>query len=50
MKQVSVSGAVILRTNPQTNKKEIFDNAVKAVAEEYPDYSVVANMDVSYSD
>ncbi len=24
MKQVSVSGAVILRTNPQTNKKEIF--------------------------
>ena len=24
MKQVTVSGAVILRTNPQTNKKEIF--------------------------
>ena len=24
MKQVTVSGAVILRTNPETNKKEIF--------------------------
>lgn len=24
MKQITVSGAVILRTNPQTNKKEIF--------------------------
>ena len=24
MKQVTVSGAVIIRTNPQTNKKEIF--------------------------
>ncbi|MBR5033253.1 MAG: (deoxy)nucleoside triphosphate pyrophosphohydrolase [Treponema sp.] len=24
MKQVTVSGAIILRTNPQTNKKEIF--------------------------
>ena len=32
------------------NKKEIFDNAIKAVAEAYPDYSVIANMDVSYSD
>ena len=24
MKQITVSGAIILRTNPQTNKKEIF--------------------------
>lgn len=24
MKQITVSGAVILRTNPETNKKEIF--------------------------
>lgn len=24
MKQVTVSGAIILRTNPETNKKEIF--------------------------
>ena len=32
------------------NKKEIFDNAIKAVAEAYPDYKVLANMDVSFSD
>lgn len=32
------------------NKKEIFDNAIKAVSEAYPEYSVIANMDVSYSD
>lgn len=24
MKQITVSGAIILRTNPETNKKEIF--------------------------
>lgn len=33
MKQITVSGAIILRTNPETNKKEIF-----AIQRGYGDY------------
>ena len=32
------------------NKTDVFNNAINAVRQAYPDYDVAANMDVSYSD
>jgi hypothetical protein len=32
------------------NKTDVFKNAINAVKEAYPDFEVIANMDVSYSD
>ena len=32
------------------NKTDVFNNAINAVKEAYPDYDVIANMDISYSD
>lgn len=32
------------------NKTDVFNNAINAVKEAYPDYKVIANMDISYSD